>query len=82
MDSAFTQEIDNIEKIFDELVFEFGVDSLKAKTFILRTDHDLGISQKIFGEKINHKRTKDCRDRIMRYLSYCKPILGLEKVTD
>jgi hypothetical protein len=74
MDSALTQENDHIEEILEELVLEFCVDSLKNKTFIMSADHDFGISQKIFGEKIYNKRSEDCRDRIMRYLSYCRPI--------
>ena len=75
MDRIQAQEYDNIDKIFGTLVLEFGTDSRNVKTFILSANHDLGISHRISGEKIYDKRNEeDCRDRIMRYLSYCKHI--------
>ena len=74
MDSVYAQENDNIENVLEAWALEFGMDSHKVKTFIFNADHDFGISQWISGEKIYNKMNEDCRNRITRYLSYCRLI--------
>lgn len=74
MDRVFTQVNGNIDKVFEDLIFEISRDSRKVKTFMLSANHNLGIKQGVSVESFCDKRNDDYRDRFMRYFSYSSMI--------